>query len=455
MQTVRSVRSVSLRRSAEKSSVSGKARQTTLKPHVNAVRQVHSLRCLRPVSRGRTHISAVAVPAEPPSEAPVQGLPDDIILSGLQGKALKINEWPSKSELLGCIPKHCFKKDTVRSMYHAAVCTAMTVACGLIGYYLIPMKLAFAPVWAAYAAVTGTVATGCWVIAHECGHMAFSDNKILQDTVGYILHTALLVPYFSWQRSHAVHHSKTNHLSEGETHVPYVQGQKKGDGTMARREKFGDTIYGTVRLLTHLIFGWPAYLIAGATGGPVRGVTNHFLPFMGAEGKHKLFPGQWTAKVYWSDLGIVGFLGLLGYWAAQVGAAKVALVYGAPLCFTNIWLVLYTWLQHSDTDIPHYDGDDWNFVKGALCTVDRPYGAVLDFLHHRIGSTHVAHHVNSAIPHYHALEATNAIKAAYPDHYLYDPTPIGEAMWRVAVKCGAVAPYGDDGKWVFRQASPA
>jgi fatty acid desaturase len=36
----------------------------------------------------------------------------------------------------------------------------------------------------------------------------------LQDTVGYILHSLLLVPYFSWQRSHAVHHSKTNHLTE-------------------------------------------------------------------------------------------------------------------------------------------------------------------------------------------------------------------------------------------------
>ena len=28
-----------------------------------------------------------------------------------------------------------------------------------------------------YAAVTGTCATGAWVIAHECGHDAFCDQE--------------------------------------------------------------------------------------------------------------------------------------------------------------------------------------------------------------------------------------------------------------------------------------
>merc|ERR1712091_4496 len=81
-----------------------------------------------------------------------------------------------------------------------------------------------------------SLSRSAWVIAHECGHGAFSDNKTLQDTVGYILHTALLVPYFSWQRSHAVHHSKTNHVTEGETHVPYVKGEVKGDLNLNARK---------------------------------------------------------------------------------------------------------------------------------------------------------------------------------------------------------------------------
>lgn len=44
----------------------------------------------------------------------------------------------------------------------------------------------------------GAVCTGIWVIAHECGHQAFSKYKLVNDGVGLVLHSCLLVPYFSW-----------------------------------------------------------------------------------------------------------------------------------------------------------------------------------------------------------------------------------------------------------------
>ena len=44
----------------------------------------------------------------------------------------------------------------------------------------IPLHAAFLPLWLCYAVVTGTVAMGLWVLAHECGHGAFSDNRLLQ-----------------------------------------------------------------------------------------------------------------------------------------------------------------------------------------------------------------------------------------------------------------------------------
>jgi len=398
--------------------------------------------------------AAASLPAE--TLTALGGDSSDVMLSGLNGLALSGIEYPSKREVYQAIPEHCFKRDTAKSLMYAAISTAMTLACFAAGT-VIPMKWAFAPVWAFYAWVTGTVATGCWVIAHECGHGAFSDNKAIQDFVGYVLHTALMVPYFSWQRSHAVHHSKTNHLTEGETHVPYTL--ESGKKTIAKRENMrklmgktvGDFVYGLTRVVSHLVFGWPAYLLAGVTGGPVRGVTNHFIPvkpFSTGEKNTELFPGQWKKKVWLSDVGILAMVGALASAAVKFGVWRTMAVYALPLTITNCWLVLYTWLQHTDTDVPHFESDNWNFIKGAFMSIDRPYGPLFNFLHHGIGSTHVVHHIDCTIPHYNAWEATDAVKAAFPKHYLYDPTPIPQATWRVANKCVAVQKKGD--QWVFK-----
>ena len=58
----------------------------------------------------------------------------------------------------------------------------------------------------------------------------------LQTAVGYTIHSLLLVPYFCWQRSHAVHHQFTNHMELGETHVPEIG--IKGEGSMKARDSF-------------------------------------------------------------------------------------------------------------------------------------------------------------------------------------------------------------------------
>lgn len=65
-------------------------------------------------------------------------------------------------------------------------------------------------------------------------------------------------------------------------------------------------------------------------------------------------------------------------------------------------------------------------------TIDRNYPWIIDHLHHRIGTTHVLHHIFPEIPHYHAVEATQAIIPVLGDHYKYDPTPITKVIWRLA-----------------------
>lgn len=45
-------------------------------------------------------------------------------------------------------------------------------------------------VWALYTFASGLVMTGLWVIAHECGHQAFSESKFINNFVGWVLHSA-------------------------------------------------------------------------------------------------------------------------------------------------------------------------------------------------------------------------------------------------------------------------
>ncbi len=355
------------------------------------------------------------------------------------------------SEIRAAIPNECFERSLTRSLAYTAMSLALTGATGLAAWQLLPLTWAWSPLWVAYAVVAGTFAVGAWVVAHECGHGAFCENDRVQNTVGLVLHSALLVPYFSWQRSHAVHHANTNHVVLGETHVPPRVETPSGSRMLATRAHMGRRTHASLTLVTRLIFGWPAYMIAGTTGGPDRGATNHFWPW--APFSNALFPRRWTKRVLISSLGVLTTLAVLTAWAVAAGSViPVLALYVGPYLVTNAWIVAYTWLHHTDTDIPHFDDPEWSFVRGAFCSVDRPYGRVVDLLHHHIGSTHAAHHLLPKIPHYHAAVATEALAEAFPEHYRYDPTPVPAALWRIADKCVAVAP-SDDG-WRFVDEAP-
>ena len=147
----------------------------------------------------------------------------NINFSGSKGQALVIEDKdiPSIKEFKDVIPDHYFKSDTKTSLKYLLQTTLIQLLIVAIGVN-IPFTPEMIPIWIIYSLLSGTTAMGFWVIAHECGHGAFSKNKTLETIIGYLLHSLLLVPYFSWQRSHAVHHRFTNNVSNGETHVPLV-----------------------------------------------------------------------------------------------------------------------------------------------------------------------------------------------------------------------------------------
>jgi len=214
----------------------------------------------------------------------------------------------------------------------------------------------------------------------------------------------------------------------------------------------GPKLYGILSLFTHLILGWPLYLLVGVAGGEDYGSpTSHFwagTPFR--NGRRALFPDSFRRPMVLSNLGLLAMLLALAMASAHFSLARVLCVYGLPYLVINAWLVAYTWMQHTDTNIPHFSSEDWTWAKGALQTVDRPYGPILNLLHHGIGSTHVCHHINPRIPHYNAWKATSLIKQRFPELVRYDKTPIHQALWRVASRCSVVHQNRPGGGFFYR-----
>jgi omega-6 fatty acid desaturase (delta-12 desaturase) len=142
--------------------------------------------------------------------------------------------------------------------------------------------------------------------------------------------------------------------------------------------------------------------------------TSHFHP------SSPIFDSKQAILVIASDLGLVSVLGLLIYASSVFGTLAVIKYYLLPYLWVNHWLVMITFLQHTDVKVPHYNDSEWDFLKGALATIDRDYGLLNHFFHH-IGDTHVAHHLFSTMPHYHAERATAALNSYKLHSALYPP----------------------------------
>lgn len=373
-------------------------------------------------------------------------------------------------EIYEAIPEHCFERSTIRSLSYV-VRDFFLVAClgyaAAVGIPLLPSPALRFFAWAAYIVAQGCVGTGLWILAHECGHSAFSPSKKINDTVGFILHSMLLVPYFSWKFSHARHHQQTGHLAKDTVFVPRTRSQKiaskggkledypiaapAGVDQHEHESKFMELIEETPLatawvLVQQQIGGWPAYLVANVTGQKYEGYSakevNHFWPMS------PLFKSEQRVEIILSDLGLM-FASLCIYLAyKQFGLANVVLFYVLPYLVVNNNLVMITFLQHTDPALPHYREGAWNYARGASATIDREFGWIGKHIFHGIIETHVCHHLIARIPFYNADEATVHIKKVMGGHYQKDETNFFVSLFRAARTCQFV---DDDADVVFYQ----
>ena len=91
--------------------------------------------------------------------------------SGLNGKALNISwdDIPSRKAVRESIPKHCFTRQTNKSLFYLFRTVLIQIFVVLLGLS-IPLTKEMIPIWILYSILSGTTSMGLWVLAHECGH---------------------------------------------------------------------------------------------------------------------------------------------------------------------------------------------------------------------------------------------------------------------------------------------
>jgi len=309
-------------------------------------------------------------------------------------------------------------------------------------------------------------ATGLWVIAHECGHQAFSESKTINNSVGWVLHSALGVPYHAWRITHGQHHASTGHMTMDQVYVPSTRSQlglrpfdsDKEDRLGSRVseevrrelwEALGDSPIGAAYgSACYLLGGWLAHILWNASGQKryPKG-TSHFSP------SSIQFKSQHHDLIIISNVGVFLWLTTLSTFIYVYGFATVFRLYLVPYLWVNHWLVLITFLQHTDPLLPHYRAPEFTFPRGALATVNRNLmgdcGRIMGWIGahatHGISETHILHHVSSKIPHYHAWEASAALKKYLQPAGMYQEGAAGgwAEVYRVYKECKFVEDVGD------------
>ncbi|KAK5236741.1 hypothetical protein LTR96_007601 [Exophiala xenobiotica] len=393
-----------------------------------------------------TNISPLDSPRSSPSSTSLSSLasedavqqksvPEKTKLVDTYGNSFEIPDY-TISDIHKAIPKHCFERSAVTGLYYVARDVAsLATTFYLFNRFVTPEYIPSTPLraglWFLYTVVQGLFGTGLWVLAHECGHQSFSPSKVLNDTVGWFCHSALMVPYFSWKISHGKHHKATGHLERDMVFVPATRQEwatKKGYLLHQLNELTEETPITTAyNLIAQQIGGWPMYLMTNVTGHNKhqeqregRGVgkqngfgggVNHFDP------NSPLYEAKDAKLILLSDLGLL-ITGSILFWVGRTyGFANLFVWYLAPYLWVNHWLA---------------------------ATIDREFGFIGRQLLHGIVETHVLHHYVSTIPFYHADEASEAIKKVMGRHYRSDTTdgPIGfiKSMWKSMKWCQWVEP---------------
>ncbi|KAL0945988.1 hypothetical protein HGRIS_012266 [Hohenbuehelia grisea] len=364
------------------------------------------------------------------------------------------------AEIHAAVPKDLWKKSTAKGLYYVCRDIFFAVLTYKLGVFIDPFvqmlvmnhglpiiaaKLVKAALWLTYWHWQGVILAGWWCLGHEAGHGTLSSRSWINHSVGYSLHTFLLVPYYAWRSSHHAHHKATGSIERDENYVPrtrtdYNLPPEQHSHPLDYAEIFEETpIFTLYRMLMMQAFGWQYYLLTNALGSPnYPPGTNHFSP------SSALFKPHEREGIIASNIGIGAMSFILYLYTKQVGFSYFIKLYFIPYLLANHWIVMLTFLHHSDPSIPHFRNKEWSFLRGALATVDRPLlGWAGRFFLHNVSHDHISHHLFSSIPFYNQPEVTEHIKKVLKEDYNYDSTNSARALYRSFSECCFIEDEGD------------
>lgn len=267
-------------------------------------------------------------------------------------------------QIFDAIPKECFERNVLKSLRYLFQDVALlTITFLAFSKYVtpeyIPSIIVRFALWSLYGFLQMLFGCGIWILAHECGHMAFSQYKTLNDTIGLILHSALLVPYFSWKITHKYHHRGVGNMATDTAFTPptrlsYTQSFNKTIEEIAEIAEDAP-IYSFLVTVVQQLFTWQAYtLIMMGVGekwfqrkaakegdeNPEKNEDGTIKRTYGLGGSlfnpYSPYFNELDAKlIFYTDAAILVTFSLLYYVGITYGWWNLAIWYGMPYLLIN------------------------------------------------------------------------------------------------------------------------
>lgn len=286
-----------------------------------------------------------------------------------------------------------YRHDLKRSLFHFFKFIAIVALFFVLQFLLLDANIGMVASVAIALVISffhGLTYLSLWLIGHDCGHSSFSNNKKLNQVVGSISTSFMLMNYENFRRSHNMHHRFIANIERDEAFGPKAK----------RKDFFMQRLIRCVVLIPFLAYLF-AILFPKMTKTP--GYVNYFWP----DNTRNSIRAFALVATHLLSLALIAFF-LPFTFLLFAGIL--------PILVAWIFFLVTSFLNHTGAETEWYPDEIWTYQDGIDNSVNLSYGPVIDYFLIGVGRDHFAHHVNPSIPHYKLKAATDYIGTSHPNN---------------------------------------